>query len=142
MFNGTPIRSWDQLLVIPPRHVAMRNYETVFRWVSYGSFYPLVLLPLTTKMHDFMPALIPDMIERAQRLLARADNVYVVGYRARDEIFRSMLETVRQGTRLHVIGRGSTSQIAGHILGLCPHMSLFTDSEVGFQGFVETGMGV
>jgi hypothetical protein len=142
MFNGPPMRSWDQLLVIPPGHRALRPYPLVpgvFRWVHNSYFYPLVMLPLTTKLYDFAPLLPAVMIKEAQRLLQQADDVYVIGYRGRDQIFATMLEVVREGTRLHVVGLNTAQETAEHIRGLCPKIQLVPVHTGGFRGFVEAG---
>lgn len=142
MFNGTPISSWDEVLVIPPGHRALLPSpfaEGVFRWVYFSYFYPLVMLPLTTKLYDFAPLLPGDMIGQAQGLLRQAEDVYVIGYRGRDEIFGTMLDAVPEGARLHVIGRGSAQETADRILGRCPQMRLAKVHTGGFRGFVEVG---
>jgi len=146
MFNGPPISDSYPVLVIPPGHRALdaNLYAPgVFRWVDDHYFYPLVMLPLTTKQYDFMPSLPDNMIKEAQDLLKQAKDVYVIGYRARDQIFSKMVESVPEGTRLHVVGLEAgleTAQgTADRILKQCPQMRPGKVYTKGFQGFVEAG---
>src|SRR5690348_12490670 len=85
--------------------------EDHFRWY----FYPLVVIPLTTKMYSFMPDLPADMIRRGQELFAIAEDVYLIGYRAIDEIFNEMATRARPSTRLHVVGRGNPGEVADRV---------------------------
>ncbi len=139
MFSGRPI-SWDQLHIIPPDHEHLAHYKLVFSRVGMQYFYPLVLIPLTVKMYSFMPDLPAEMIRRGQQLFAKAEDVYLIGYRAIDEIFGDMVKNVRPGTRLHIIGRATANDVAKRVLAKCPDMQQASIHKDGFRGFLDTVM--
>lgn len=131
--------SWDYLRVIPPDHNHLVDHQLVFSRVGQQYFYPLVLIPLTTKMYSFMPDLPTEMIRRGQELFASANDVYLIGYRAIDEIFADMAKTVRRETRLHVIGRGNAIEVANRVLAK-HQMQLGGIHADGFREFLNTAM--
>ncbi len=145
MFNRPPEENLDRVEVIPPGHRALRpegegaGVASVFRWVYNRYFYPLVMLPLTSKQYGFLPTLPDIMIEQASGLLRQAEDVFVIGYRARDEIFSKMLEAIPEGARLHVVGRDAAEETADRILRQRPQMRLARIHTEGFRGFVEAG---
>lgn len=145
MFNGPPAVNLDRVLVIPPQHRVLRptgegaGVAGVFRWVHNQYFYPLVMLPLTSKQYGFLPTLPDIMIKQASDLLRQAEDVYLIGYRARDEIFDRMGNAIPEGARLHVVGRTAAHEIADRILARRPQLHRGRVHTEGFRGFVQTG---
>ena len=68
--------------------------------------------------------------------LQRAEEIYLIGYRAVDEAMSEMFESLREGVKLHVIGMGGAGQIAQRLLREQPHLREGTVYEDGFWAFI------
>lgn len=79
-------------------------------------FFPLMFLPLTGKMYDFVEEFMTRILEHGKTMIGRAKEIYLIGYRARDEIIYEILSHAQRGTVLHVVGRDSAAEILDHVL--------------------------
>lgn len=142
MFGQPLSDNGGDIYVIPPSHRAMRRADSVYRWVDNFHFYPLLMLPLLTKAEGTLSTWVPAMpIKWAQELLREADDIYVVGYRARDETFRDMVSAAKDGARLHVVGRSrdSAQEVTDRVLGLSSTLTSGIIYDAGFAAYVDAG---
>jgi hypothetical protein len=140
MFSRTPSSRLDDICVIPPGHEAMLGTGRVFHWMGNSYFYPLLMLPLLTKTASPLTTWLPvQPINWSHTLLSRADDIYVVGYRARDDIFRDMIVSVKDGARLHVVGRGGAGEVAGRVTALSSRLRDGSIHDAGFAAYVDAG---
>ena len=98
--------------------------------------YPLILLPLSSKMYGYVTGF-DRIIEGGKTLAARATEVFIIGYRARDTIIRTILSDVPRGTVLHVVGMGEAAAIAAEIITWQPNFTAGSICEMGFESFVD-----
>lgn len=87
--------------------------ENLARYTE-GVFYPLIVLPLTTKMYH-IEGFERTAIEQAVNLVRQAEEIYLIGYRALDSIIADILRAADDGTVLHVAGRGDAAEVMERI---------------------------
>jgi hypothetical protein len=142
MFRGEPIDK--TMKILDPLNTNLYNLRDFFRDTygvgNYG--FPLIMLPLSAKMHDLVTGFMDRMRAEFGRIFSQASDIYVIGYRANDELFREMVTLARRGTKLHVVGRSNAKEIQDAILSE-PDTKLvagnvYTD---GFLDFIKNGMG-
>ncbi len=135
MFNGPPI-PMQNLRVISPTHGDLTDPMRILMRFGYQHFYPLVFLPLTAKAYSSVEGFLEKMRERGNDLLASADEIYLIGYRAKDDLIREMLQSVDHKARLHVVGKQDAGEISARVLEWNSHLEKGTISEDGFEQFV------
>jgi len=133
LFNGATIPIAN-LHVIPPDHADLLNPDNCFSRVGYY-FFPLVLMPLTSKM-DFVIQFSDLILRSTQDMLSKADAVYLIGYRANDDIVKEMFKALRPGTTLHIVGWRTAEEVASRILGWATNLKKGTTYNDGFMDFV------
>lgn len=109
IYNGPPM-SLSQLEIIYPKLKVLDNIESLMNYFSKeGYFYPLLFMPLTGKDYSTVVDFKDQIIIKAIEMLKQATDVYLIGYRATDELIHDLLKNVRPGTKLHVVGRNMES---------------------------------
>lgn len=125
-----------RLMILDPLNKSLESvagtFLDTFDTGSYG--FPLVMLPLVSKMNDLVTGFMSTMQAEFRRVFSQATEVYVIGYRANDELFRDMALHVRQGTKLHVVGQETAKEIQDKIVKLQPR---FVRGAVHHQGFLK-----
>lgn len=100
--------------------------------------YPLVLLPLTSKMYEQFVGFRKRIIDAAKNLIVGATEIYLVGYRAEDEVIREIFEAVQPNTPLHIVNLGNeTLKIRNSVLAWKPQLNSAKAWDTGFAGFIE-----
>ncbi len=134
MFSGEPIGK--QLTILDPANTNLYNLDSFFQLVytdgKYG--FPIVLLPLSAKMYDLIDGFMDRMRAEFNRIFSQATDVYVIGYRANDELFNEMSKNAPRNTKLHVVGRESAKDIQKNILDA---NSQFIAGDVYTEGFLD-----
>lgn len=140
MFNG-PSLPYGQLRVLRPDAANLyAGFEDLVHVFGREYFFPLILLPLTGKMYGFVDQLNDEIMKRSTTMLASASDVYLVGYRARDEIIHEMLKSIPSGARLHTVGRSSAHGIIKDVLDRNGHLVRGDVFDTGFLHFVKTNL--
>ncbi|MDB4978122.1 MAG: hypothetical protein JWM56_308 [Candidatus Peribacteria bacterium] len=145
MFNGPPL-DLDKLEMLDANHedlIRLENLDKLFQRFDPKYFYPLVLVPLLTKLYPHINQLNELIINEGKKLLSQASEIFFIGYQASDEVIFEMLEDIQYGVPLHVIGNkaGSTNQIMKKTLehpvvqGRLTEGILYSD---GFAQFVDS----
>ncbi len=116
MFNGAAL-SMKNIQIVPPRHPDLRSLDfiTSSRF-SNQYFYPLIFMPLTVKTYGFVVEFEKRIIEEGKKILAQATEIYVIGYRAQDDLIRELLSSVNPDVALHVVGNSSPEVVQEYIL--------------------------
>lgn len=134
MFRGEVMQK--QLKIIDPANTQLYNIDDLFaRLYTGGDFgFPLVLLPLSTKMDDLIDGFMDRMRAEFPRIFGPATSIYVIGYRANDALFQEMMIHVKQGTKLYVVGRDTAVDIQKEILS---KNSKLVAGDVYSKGFID-----
>lgn len=141
MFTGGALDTAGFIVLPPDYRTFLGSYEAFHqvrdRFGYY--FYPLVIMPLTIKAYGFLVEF-QKILDRARAVIAQANEVYLIGYHAADEVIRELLANppVRSGTLLHVVGRNeySAREIQERVLGFATALRPGKIFGVGFMRFV------
>lgn len=122
-----------------PSHSALNDLDVIASSRFKNQYaYPLVLLPLTSKMYEQFVGFKQQIIDAAKRIIAEATEIYLVGYRAADEVIKEIFETVKLNTPLYVVNRGDeTRKIGNDILTWKRELKSTKGWDTGFAGFIE-----
>src|SRR5207302_1495225 len=79
----------------------------------FGSrfFYPLVFIPLTSKLYDSVAEFNNKIITKGNEIMSRASEVFLIGYSASDRIIRDILRKAPPGTKLHIVGTARAEMV-------------------------------
>ncbi len=123
--------------IYPPDSPRLGNLSYLID--NLGYCYPLIFMPLTSKQYDTVDTFANSVISSGKDWLRQADEIYMIGYRANDEIIKELLSVVPQGTTLHVVDRSQSGaeEIMTSVLGwsTLQRGQIFGD---GFVNFVNT----
>lgn len=134
MFKDLPI-SITGLQVKEPDHRDIYTIDDLLRSFGGQYFYPLIFLPLTSKAYSSIEGFEEKIISKGKDLMKTADEIYLIGYRANDELIREMLKLAKPNTKLHVIGKGSAAEIRDKVLKLNRNIVEGETSDEGFYHF-------
>jgi hypothetical protein len=118
MFAGEAI-PYQNIKVLDPKdpNLEQLNFRAIIQSIfGWRFFYPLVFIPLTTKLYDSVAEFNATIVAKGKEMMRQATEVYLIGYSASDQIIRDMLRYVPYGTKLHVIGRQSSQKILETLL--------------------------
>lgn len=137
IFKPNPI-SMENMQIVGPDdpHLSSKEFIGDSRFNSQYC-YPLIFLPLTVKQYNFVEGFSEKIINEGKKLLQRAKEVYLVGYRARDEIIKDMFKEVSEGTVLNVVGLKGARVIMDRVLGWDLGFSKGKVYHKGFESFIE-----
>lgn len=137
MFTGEHISK--QLTVLDPFNSNLYSLTSFFQFVfangEYG--FPVVLLPLSAKMYDLIDGFMERMRLEFVRIFGQATDVYVIGYRASDELFSEMTQSIPPNTKLHVVGRETADTIQEKILSTNSNFIKGGVYSNGFMSFID-----
>lgn len=141
MFNGPPMRG-DDIIVIRPNHLDLQdtNFGRLLKAFGWSYFYPLVLMPLTTKMYSVVEGFEQRIVGKGTEFMGRATEIYLIGYRANDQIIREMMGGVNKESHVHVIGRSDAEEISSRVCSWSRYLKPGIVYEAGFLEFVRTEM--
>ncbi len=136
LFNNGHL-NMNELRVLDPQHQDLNSLESL-----YGSFkkqycYPLIFLPLTAKAYDQLEGFEKQLLQVACDRMGDATDVYLVGYRAADDIIHTVLRHIVRAP-LHVVDRdeASAGEIQRRVLN-CQRSLTAGSLSFGFKEFVE-----
>lgn len=135
LFNNEPF-ILENISVVSPDHPSLDIYADLIGH-RFGAqyFYPLILMPLTSKLYKLVEGLSERLINQSQEMLQDVEEIFLVGYRAHDDIIRQMFSVVPDGARLHIIGNGSANQIGTEVTSWAPKLRLASVIDTGFNKF-------
>lgn len=111
MFNGPPL-SLNNMEILSPTNPDLMNQkhlDQLFMMFDNKYFYPLVLVPLLSKLYSHIEDLNELIMSEGKRLMSKASEIYFIGYQGADDIIFEMLQEAKWNTPLHVIGRNAES---------------------------------
>jgi len=138
MFKPQPI-SIDRMVVENPQvgYIHDWNYLQNEKF-NYKFFYPLVLLPLSSKLYQHFDGFYEKVLLEGNNLVRQADEIFLIGYRGEDDAIKEMLSSAKEGTILNVVSRSdSANKIMESVCGWCPQLDRGKVHEKGFLEFIE-----
>lgn len=106
--NNTPI---GQPVVWPPSHKILDEKEIIAADTFENQYcYPLILLPFTTKLYQHFEGFKERIITIAQNMIAQATEIFLIGYRAEDEVIKEMFEAAKPKALLNVVNLGDEAR--------------------------------
>jgi len=141
MFKNRAKISMNNIKIIDPLNQDLNRLRIIASSEFNGQFfYPLILLPLSTKLFEQIEDFKIKIIDSAKNMISRASEIYFIGYRAQDEVIKEILSPTKRGTKLYIIGKGNTNDIARRILKIQPNFILEKTSPFGFEFFINNEM--
>src|SRR5581483_504423 len=102
IYNGNPM-SLGTLEIIDPKHSALSDINRVMEYFNNaGYFYPLLFMPLTGKDYSIVSDFKDVMISKAEEMIRQASDIYLIGFRANDDLIHELLSKAPDQTALHV----------------------------------------
>jgi hypothetical protein len=101
-------------------------------------FYPLIFMPLRVKQYQAISGFYEILQSQWTDWLSRASEVFLIGYRAEDDIIKEMLSKVKRRALLNVVSIDDAEEIAERVLKQHPReLQRGTVSAEGFYKFAE-----
>ncbi len=127
----------QRVRVFSPSHRGILGFHNACSIFDGQYFYPALFMPLTVKLYQHIDRYFETVILRGRVYLAKASEIYLIGYRAADEVIKDMFQDVPRGTKLHVVGNATAGQVMQSVLTWAPALvegSVHTD---GFWQFAQ-----
>lgn len=96
MFNGGPLDT-EKIYAINPQDNQRLEH-------SFFNDYPLIFLPVTEKQFDWVRGFKEKIVDNGKNLLRQAEEIFLIGYRAHDDLIHLMLKHAPENTPLHIVG--------------------------------------
>lgn len=142
MFNGANLLSMDTVEIIDPSNEKLlNNVDALCNHFSRSSyFYPLLLMPLTSKFYDMIKGFERKITYEAKLRIRDATDLYLIGYSANDDVFREMIVAAPEGTKVHVVGSGRAREVLDRVMSIqrATELQAGTVADEGFAKFVES----
>lgn len=136
LYNGSPLRV-ESLNVIDPQHVDMNSFHGVVMRFNGQYFYPVLFMPLTTKLYATLAGFSERVIAEGQGLLNRTSEIYLIGYRANDEIIKEMFRAAKPGTKLNIVDKNNSLAVFDSVNTWAYNLKPGTFLDSGFMDFAE-----
>jgi hypothetical protein len=136
-FNGERIEGGR--IVLDPLNENLYDIKSLFSSLTFstGTYgYPLVMLPLASKMYEVVEDFIGIMNLEFKRIFSQATEIYVIGYRANDDIFQEMVKHCAKETTVNVVSMGDSAEIMSRILKSSPNLKEGEKYDNGFSNYV------
>lgn len=101
-----------------------------------GFGYPLLFLPLRVKQYRHVEAFEETMLNDAKVLFRSASEIYMIGYRAEDDIAKELFTAMRGRPKLNVVGTATAGTIATKIFNM-GNFEMGTVRQGGIEEFVK-----
>lgn len=126
-----------ELDVLDPFLEPLREIDIARVWerLGYAYFYPLVFMPLAQKNLSHIDKFYEEVIKKARDMFLRADEIYIIGYRAQDMIIKELFRFIPNNTPLHVIANTKAIPISSEILGWANNLREGSKINGGFAAF-------
>ncbi len=135
--NG--VHNMDKIRVLRPTIEALRNGDVAEVWRILGMdyFYPLIFIPIAQKQLDHVAVFQERIIEKGKEMMRTAEEIYVIGYRAKDDIARELIKCAPDGTPIHVVSDQGAKVISDDILAWAKNLTKGSWIDGGFASFNE-----
>lgn len=138
LYEGVSLHLSD-LVVKDPAHRDLIEWHTTIAAMGNQFFYPLIFLPLIRKEFSVVSAFYEKVIKAGNEIIKQADEIFLIGYRAKDEVIREMFLELKQGVLLHVVStERSADQIMNEVLTWAKNLKRGEVYKNGFSAFVES----
>lgn len=131
----------DELRVFSPKERLLNDSEHLhfsssFKWLY---FIPCLLPPIKEKDYgQYGDGFEKTIIQPGVKLLRDAKDIFVIGYQAKDKIFKHMLTEAKPNAKVHVVFRTSRKDVQDRIIQYSPETLSKGDLySRGFGDFVE-----
>ena len=134
MNGAIPIKT---LRVLRPSLEQIRYTDIANVWdnLRMDYFYPLVFLPLAQKKLDHFINFYEQVIEKGKEMVKQADEIYIIGYRAKDDIIKDLLSHIPKKPVLHVVSFNEAETISDNIRSWAPNFQKGKIINGGFSEF-------
>lgn len=129
--------SITKLQVVDPMLEPFREGDIARVWERLGIdyFYPLVFLPLAQKNLDHINNFYEQVIGKGKAMFQEAEEIYLIGYRAKDDIIKELFELAPDGTALHVVSDKNAISISEEIRSWATNLKKGSMLNGGFANF-------
>lgn len=136
MYRDVPI-PMNGLLVKEPNHRDLYTIDDLLRSFSRQYFYPLIFLPLTSKVYSSIAGFEDAIIKKGNQLMSKATEIYLIGYRANDSVIKEMLQNIQSAqVVLNVVGmKSSAEEIMQRVLGMHKNLRRGKVFDKGFYNY-------
>lgn len=154
MLKDEPI-GLDKLILYNPDIPLLLNPDTTMREIGSGNTrengmvytgktnygYPLIFLPLSAKLYGWIKGFKDRTMEDCNKLLAEADDIYIIGYSVNDDIIKDLLKNMNNNAKINVVleddDKGKAARIRDSLISLNPKLQEGIASNDGFKDFVD-----
>ncbi len=139
IYGKNPVE-FSNVKIIDPSHNLFREPDSIIHNLFNSQyFFPLMLLPTINKEISFVNNFPDGLVYEAKTLLTKASEIYLIGYRAADDIIGSMLSGVSSYVPLWVINRSKTWEIVKRIQQIAPQIMIMSQEDVNmdFESFID-----
>jgi len=139
MFTGGEI-DLSSTLVIDPTNVLLKSLPSLRTHprLSGNYFYPFILMPLTDKLYGRLKGHQETLVSKARELIQQASEIFVIGYRAADQLFQGLIKNA-QRVPVHVVSHGDAEEIMKHVVWASGNrVKPGSVNDKGFLQFVNT----
>ena len=105
--------------------------------ITHKYFYPLMFMPLTSKLYDFAEQYLQQMTTEGSRFISEADEIVFIGYQAQDELIKKLLTNSSGHLKISVVSNTSRNDIVERLVSLSPLFSAGDVIDGGFKKFAE-----
>jgi hypothetical protein len=135
MYDGI-LFNMEHFISVGPSHHDMQSVKSLINErFEYQYFYPLIFVPMTSKLTNFVESFYLESISQARKLAESAEEIYIIGYKAKDEAIKKVLPYAQEGTTLHVISNTNAEKISSEILKWAPNLRQGSMLNGGFAEF-------
>lgn len=127
----------DTLEILDPKHSALSDIVHIMEYFNNaGYFYPLLFMPLTGKDYSIVSDFKDVMVAKVEEMVRQASDIYLIGYRANDDLVHELLDKAPAKTKLHTVGLTSAHEIASRVLDRHKQLEIGEVKNKGFSNFV------
>ncbi|KKR87460.1 MAG: hypothetical protein UU34_C0004G0001, partial [Candidatus Curtissbacteria bacterium GW2011_GWA1_41_11] len=130
--------SMENSQFLDPNLEYLRDNDIARAWesLSLGIMYPLIFLPISKKDFTHIETFSEKVIEKGREIMGRADEIYIIGYRARDYVIRDLIMYAPSGCVLNVISESHAKEISEYVLSWAGQLKRGTSLNGGFSAFI------
>ena len=137
IFRDAEPLSFSSLKIIDPLVRQLQSLKFITEPFYVGEYcYPLIFLPLSSKMFDHVQGFSEAVIEKGNELMAKANDIYLIGYRGQDATFEELYRKAPDEAKLHVVTLGDPKEIVDRAVNVRGRIEVVETNPRGFEDFV------
>lgn len=137
MFNGGPLYV-QKIHPFYPGQDVLTSLEKFLASNKDDRMYPLIFVPLTSKMYEVVANFRDVFIQKALEIIKEADSIFLIGYQAKDELIHELLGAAPADAQVYVIGKGSAVSVLDRVIDNNRHLKRGTTYDDGFEKYIES----